>query len=451
MEAPGFYKDIYHEYMIIDRIIKNEEESLFEEQMLHNQKIDGLLRMKLEYVGGSCKYYYDIQRMDSLETAKEDKTLDYENISAMFRNMTELVEQLQNYLLVPDNLRLEPVCIYKSKDNGTYLFTYVPGLNSDFKEQLKELLSWLMKIIDHRQKNTVMLVYGLYKSLSEENSIASFMREINTAEKSFAKEIKNDDSRHEYGEEILLEKCKMPEKTKNDEPVFVVENQCNEEKEAENDSEILPALILFLGAAAVCILGMVMKSRLSWIIFKIFGIYVNSWVILFAALGAAGIMTGVGIRKVIVYKRQNANDEFWQESQRPDYSALAHRETTVLRETKGKMAETETLKENILILKRLGNIGEFEQEIIYVTCVPFTIGKEYGLVQYQLNEKVVSRRHAEITKENGQYFITDLSSTNGTRLNHERIKPGTACILHNEDIVEFANIAFEVKIKEGKV
>lgn len=450
MEAPGFYKDVYHEYMIIDRIINNEEESVFEEQLLHNKKIDGLLRMKLEYVSGSCKYYYDIQRMDSFEGIKEDKKLDHSYISAMFKDMKKLVEQLPDYLLVPDNLWLEPVCIYRSRDSGRYLFTYVPGFKEDFREQLKELLSWLMKVIDHKQKDTVMLVYGLYKSLSEEKTIASFMEQIDTGGRKLSEGININSIRHEDKEEIPLEKNEISEKREANEPVFIVNDSLTEEKETENDADILPALILLLGAAAVCISGLLLRARLSWIIFKIFGIYAAPWAVLMISLALAAVMAGVGIRKVIVYRKKNKNDEFWHESQRPDYSALVHKETEVLHKTKEKMTETVNLKENILILKRLGNTGEFEQDIIYVTCVPFVIGKEYSLVQYQLNEKVVSRRHAEIKKENGRYFITDLSSTNGTRLNHERIKPDTANVLNNEDIVEFANIAFVVKIKEGR-
>ena len=51
----GFYKDVYHEYMVIDKNPEDKEGG-FEEQLLHNKEIAGLLRMKMEYVSGCCKY-----------------------------------------------------------------------------------------------------------------------------------------------------------------------------------------------------------------------------------------------------------------------------------------------------------------------------------------------------------------------------------------------------------
>jgi hypothetical protein len=38
-------------------------------------------------------------------------------------------------------------------------------------------------------------------------------------------------------------------------------------------------------------------------------------------------------------------------------------------------------------------------------------------------DHAVSRRHAEITRKDGSYFLTDLGSTNGTKVNGELLKP----------------------------
>lgn len=45
------------------------------------------------------------------------------------------------------------------------------------------------------------------------------------------------------------------------------------------------------------------------------------------------------------------------------------------------------------------------------------IGKHTGLADYILNKSTVSRFHVRITEEDGQYFLTDLNSTNGTKVN----------------------------------
>src|SRR3954470_11868641 len=59
---------------------------------------------------------------------------------------------------------------------------------------------------------------------------------------------------------------------------------------------------------------------------------------------------------------------------------------------------------------------------------PVTIGREEGNV-LRLNDERVSRFHAKIQFDNGEIIITDLESTNGTRVNGNvvqirRLRPG---------------------------
>lgn len=51
--------------------------------------------------------------------------------------------------------------------------------------------------------------------------------------------------------------------------------------------------------------------------------------------------------------------------------------------------------------------------------------------------KVVSRRHASIEKEGEAYFITDLASTNGTKVNGKKLVPKERHLLENGDMIEF--------------
>src|SRR5213079_874979 len=59
---------------------------------------------------------------------------------------------------------------------------------------------------------------------------------------------------------------------------------------------------------------------------------------------------------------------------------------------------------------------------------PVTIGREEGNV-LRLNDERVSRFHAKIQFDNGEIILTDLESTNGTRVNGNvvqirRLRPG---------------------------
>src|SRR4051794_2601218 len=61
-------------------------------------------------------------------------------------------------------------------------------------------------------------------------------------------------------------------------------------------------------------------------------------------------------------------------------------------------------------------------------ATPVTIGREEGNL-LRLNDERVSRFHAKIQSDNGEIILTDLESTNGTRVNNNvvqirRLRPG---------------------------
>jgi len=68
---------------------------------------------------------------------------------------------------------------------------------------------------------------------------------------------------------------------------------------------------------------------------------------------------------------------------------------------------------------------------------PFYIGRD-SHIGLTINQNDVSRHHAEIFEENNQLFIRDLSSTNGTYVNHHKIKQISP--ITSNDVIHFANI-----------
>lgn len=88
-----------------------------------------------------------------------------------------------------------------------------------------------------------------------------------------------------------------------------------------------------------------------------------------------------------------------------------------------------------------GGAGNEEQQIL-VDPSPFTVGRRPGC-SMQLNYKTISGNHAELFVRLGQLQITDLSSTNGTYVNGRKITETT--IVQDEDLIQFADIAFRLK------
>jgi pSer/pThr/pTyr-binding forkhead associated (FHA) protein len=65
----------------------------------------------------------------------------------------------------------------------------------------------------------------------------------------------------------------------------------------------------------------------------------------------------------------------------------------------------------------------------------------------QINNLGASKKHARIVKQNGQYIIEDLNSTNGTLLNNESIIKAR---LKSKDVVTIGKHNLFISIREGR-
>ncbi len=77
------------------------------------------------------------------------------------------------------------------------------------------------------------------------------------------------------------------------------------------------------------------------------------------------------------------------------------------------------------------------------------IGRQAGAT-LQLTHDSVSRRHAEISYDSGQYVLRDLGSSNGTYVNGERLAPGAVHLLKEQDRLRIGTVdlTFEIRLVE---
>ena len=81
---------------------------------------------------------------------------------------------------------------------------------------------------------------------------------------------------------------------------------------------------------------------------------------------------------------------------------------------------------------------------IAVHPLPFRVGRLHGLSLYLASESV-SKEHAEIELRDGQLWVRDLGSKNGTFVNSERVGEAR---LREGDILHFAQVEFRVGRQE---
>lgn len=92
----------------------------------------------------------------------------------------------------------------------------------------------------------------------------------------------------------------------------------------------------------------------------------------------------------------------------------------------------------ILIRKKTGTN-------VPISSPDFIIGKENSRVNYCVNNNAVSRQHAKITVNGGNYFITDMNSSNFTYINGRQIPANTPQPIHTGDVIKLADEEFEFR------
>jgi pSer/pThr/pTyr-binding forkhead associated (FHA) protein len=77
----------------------------------------------------------------------------------------------------------------------------------------------------------------------------------------------------------------------------------------------------------------------------------------------------------------------------------------------------------------------------------FRIGKEKSFVDYFIGDNTaISRSHADFTTRDGEYYVTDMNSTNHTYVNGAMIQSSVEVKLVHGTKIKLANEEFEFKL-----
>ena len=77
-----------------------------------------------------------------------------------------------------------------------------------------------------------------------------------------------------------------------------------------------------------------------------------------------------------------------------------------------------------------------------ITKYPFVMGKGKEWVDGLIPHNLISRIHAQLEEEDGEVFLTDLNSTNGTSVNEERLEANGRVQLSSGDIIGLAEVYY---------
>lgn len=102
---------------------------------------------------------------------------------------------------------------------------------------------------------------------------------------------------------------------------------------------------------------------------------------------------------------------------------------------------TRVLKPPLTPVLKIDRSGR--EEIIRLSKDQFVIGRSSEGVDYsEQSSNAVSRRHVQISTENGAYYITDLNSQNGTFLNDQRLDSDKKYAIRPGDSLKLADLSY---------
>lgn len=394
----NYVRDFKHNYLVIqdDRVLDGD----YRLRMLTENEIGGLLDCRERMINGEGLLYYDITSKQPVSSFFSEKAVGMPEISAFFGSLNELCGRMQKYLLYGEELLLSPEYIYYDVGPGDYYFLYYPF--EEREDTLLPILEFLMEHLDNEDTEAVETVYQMadltgrgHYSMSEtlewfsqqrkdrEGSVRH-RKEIPEAEAAGMKTGRGEEGNGaEYGDALF-----------EDEDLF------GETKgEGENAS---------------------LRSR------------------------------SYAEKRKNGEKRETLFDRilrFFTGKPKQDYVSVEFDEEEFERES---FDEPEPFNEGSTVFipwienseHKLYGTEKKNKYRVDLMRAPFTIGKLKGAADVVLEDPSISRIHAKILRESGQFFLQDMNSTNGCFRNGIRLEPNEKAEIEPGDEIGFGRLKF---------
>ena len=459
-----YKRDLNHTYVILQEE-KEPDTASYQIRMLLTNAIPGLLDCKIGKMDDKTLFYYEVTSRQSLQSVFEQRSIGAEVLRKLFEQLLDLLEELGQYLLVPDGLVLQPELVFADANLENFSFCYLPGKQGHtgcFQKQIRELMEYLLPKLDHQEQDAVVLGYGLYREISAEifsvETIQALLYQTGKEKKETTEQEGKERSREENPpvqmEEMLWEEREAEAAAEN----FFVEAE--EEKDEGSWKNIVEAVI------CIGFLGGVLALR-----------WTQAETIWYLVLGGAAAVVGiVSLALELFSEYQNRKglkqkDGTWnpqsdteQQGWRRDSPVEKEKTWEKNEEQENRkmhsLMELEGQEEDLFGKTELLTSPEDEGRAYLIPIDPIDlplipiergstlIGKLSAAADVILPYRTVSRLHAKlVSTEEGDYLL-DLNSRNGTTVNGVPLMGETKRKLEDGDDISFAGKKYRYKAGE---
>lgn len=358
-----------YERILLD---KKPEEKKYQYCILSRGGIKGLLPCSLRYLDGLAYLYYDITSRQSIMQLFGKRCITRAWLKDFLWSLGQIQMELGRFLLDERNILWYPEHIFQELENNVFSFLYVPYYEGE--GCFLKLLEYLVEHIDYEDETLVECVYKMYEQY-ERNGDVYLQKQIFEDAKILDTETQEDRSSVAEAEKIT-EDVRQPEMAESERTGLVKAEETGDTQEiSENPAKKGIRYLLD---------GRKRKQRNARESYR---------------QNMQLAMEGYAVAEEPFY-------ESGEETEDEEYGK------TVYIEESGNVQET---------IRRLYTMdGRIVMQLTQKTC---TIGKKKDEVDLVLDDFSVSRMHARISKEEGDAYLEDLNSTNGTYKNGIRLQP----------------------------
>lgn len=372
------------------------EEKRYQYCILSRGGIKGLLPCSLRYMDGEAYLYYDITSKQNIVQYHQKGNVNREWLLDLLESIRRLQQELGRFLLQENNVLWEPEQIFQDLESNVFSFLYVPYYVGE--NQFLRLLGFLVEKIDYEDEMLVECVYKMYEQF-EKNG------EIYLQEQIFkdAKVLENGETKKSVETSRTLEPENMPLPSPVPGRLDEAGRETQEEKSDPAVSRISERDFRDTDAAAPK---------------KIFGIFEN--------------------KKAKRSREQELREEYRQNMQRMINGYAVAEEEQEYGEEYGRtvfMTERPDKKEPHYRLYYADGRKASELD-----ASNLLIGKYKDKVDVYLEDESVSRMHARVLQDQGDFYLEDSNSTNGTFLNKTRLQPYERKKLEPGDEIRCGNV-----------
>ena len=445
-----YKRDVSHNYLILESQ-KEADTASYQVRMLAGNVIPAILHCRLQNLDGKQMFYYEITSRQALFSYYEEKMFTAKDLRMLFRGFAGAVEQMAEYLMNPEQLLIRPEYIYLDIEKKEVFFCCLPGEEREVQAQLRDLMEYLLPKLDHEDQEAVLLGYGVYRKILEPGFQLEDIKEAIYHEEQKVHQEPPVPEREPEEPEEAEERREILE----DEDFMKEEKTGSKRRKTDRKSETGTALLPWMAGcgAAILLMGAVLAASLTgylpWIpAEKIMG------------FGAAAFGAG-GFAAWAAGKRRKKQDKTapWKEKVKKEAAPYepAARGGDELPERIQKMPQPEKEsgpREEIfgetvalsagfvsgpasLVSREPGELAT-----IYLDREFTVVGKMPGAADAVIPVPTVSRVHARIREKDGEYYLADLNSRNGTSVNGTMLQNEEEYRLQDEDEVDFAQARY---------